>query len=345
MTVRRALQLLLSTSLLCCSRCTAVNFTSENWSNDLGQRYILKHFGRPEHIIAQTKNLLALHNSKSSSALRLFMLGDSVMRDMAALWSRHYGGAEFGNATDSKNKLQFLTRAQIKEQCGAASPGSSRSGRCSFFTKNLEIRFMWLQWLSVPSPVSQSTSFQAEDGCYGEPSLEHCFSRLFDEAGIKSDDVLFIRVGLEYVLYGGAFEPIIDWQNEFNRSLPQALQLLKRLFKGQIIFLLLQPISTNYDNCKPPIWNAMGNVTVANNLMATVLEKENVPFLDISGFSFLFSHQRVVPEYSQDWKPFDADRFGLYDCVHPAEPQTSLTMNLLLKLLVGRSGHGLAIRP
>jgi hypothetical protein len=76
----------------------------------------------------------------------------------------------------------------------------------------------------------------------------------------------------------GAFEPIIDWQNELNRSLPQALQLLKRLFKGQIIFLLLQPISTNYENCKPPIWNAMGNVTVANNLMATVLEKENVPF-------------------------------------------------------------------
>jgi len=200
---------------------------------------------------------------------------------------------------------------------------------------------MWLQWFSIPSPVGHVKSHdQAQDGCFGTTNFEACLKKYFNALGNPTEnDVLLIRGGLEYLIYSTDFvkqynvDKLPSWKNQILEHLPNFISELKKQFKGTIVWLLLTPFGSLNEICAPPLRDAGELIPEANQVIESILRKENITFIDPTIYSILYTNKKITKPFSTIWKPFNYERIGYYDCVHPAEPFTSLTLHQFLKIL------------
>ena len=141
--------------------------------------------------------------------------------------------------------------------------------------------------------------------------------------GAQASDLLFIRVGLNYIILGeptvsvgwnGAGGLGVDWKQRLHLDASTFVPLLKRTFPGRIVWWLLTPISSTHDSkCEPPLSEARRHIAPANAILRPLLQTHGVSVLDPEASRYVdkFADQRGL--WKDDWTTTDD---GFVDCVH-----------------------------
>jgi hypothetical protein len=254
----------------------------------------------------------------------LYLLGDSVSRFMASRLACVYSGAAVGS------------HAQVKEQCSINDQKDllNRVKLCNFEGPRFRTVFAWFQWLVHPPPIGPTDmreTGQMTDACTAlrfrhAGGLRECLLELLAQA--KPSDVLIVRSGLQYLLYGEIFVDTVCkgmagchailWEMELQRGLEHALPLLKSLFPGTLVWWLLTPFNDwNHANCEPPLQSVGSNISAANDILRVALRKHNISY--------------VEPIATWDSPCSQQVQLSFKDCIHFFEPAQSLATTSLMR--------------
>ncbi len=231
----------------------------------------------------------------------LYWLGDSVMRQAAASFAQRFGGGDSVSQRAAKARCdKSLPNSSAASQSRYGSAATSpRTGLCHFPAPGFDTVFMWFQWLSTPPPVipqwtANPSKQQPVDACspyvLASPrtALEDCLADTF--RGSRPTDVLVLRVGMQYILYGSpSFAPTacvgatqscgpIEWELELRHGLAGVIPLVHKLFPGRIVWWLLTPLWTPgwpqpAKACKPPLLDVGRHVARVNTIVREELSR------------------------------------------------------------------------
>ena len=318
--------------------------------NAYGIASVTNTYGTSDQIIkANSNRLQELLGKNNGDKIRITVLGDSVTRMLLSTWIRQYG---FKSGVQSG---QSYNRDSVKYHC------QGRQQKCEFDSDFITGTFFWLNWLQSPQPIpvlgGAPRGVQAEDYCTRFQSIHSCFGSIFTS---NTPDLVLVRGGLQYLLYNGIHgKSMCEEISQFNSSfsfesgcnlpyedliathLPLIISTLKELFRGKIIWLLLQPLSVSPTACYDPIRSIGAYIFSVNAIMEPILSAANISVIDpysrSATFNSLDANQGHGFQNNENWVPFQREFIGYYDCLHYADPMTTLILDSVLKIALNES--------
>ena len=294
---------------------------------------------------------------------RMYFLGDSVARQIAGRMVCEHDRAFQPNLTAfdrDRDCAKFSLNDKLKKTCNkAAGRGACElrmPGRNEQDEVAMTAAFMWFQWLAQPPatiPLTISTnshkiSIQNVDACTGYlvkgSSVTACLRDFLGDS--TSSDVLVIRGGLQYLLYGGEYVKVackghagcgvIPWEDELRKGLHAGIQMLTAHFKGKIIWWNLTPIAERdvSEVCEPPLKNVGENITAARSIVREVVGSHpEITLIDP------ISKCKAEPPPGKGDSYFGTACEGYADCVHFLDPLQGLTISAILHAIEKRGAR------